>query len=160
MANLDGAAGARHGERDDGDVVGSGGGRAESKLARAVAELHRLAVARTGSRDLGGEAVQRTRVAGLVAEPILAGHPAHAGFTRGPVQHQLPGVHPALRRFHRAGDARHWERPHRRRRFGEYHRNFHGASLLHAVRELVRPVAHVGDRTRGRVLTRHPGLYE
>ena len=152
MSNLDGAAGTGHGERDDGDIVRPGGGGAESQLARAVAELDSLAVARTRAGHLRGESVQDAGVAGLVAEAVPARHPAHAGFAGWPVERELAGVHPALGGFHGAREARHRQRPHRRRLLREDHRHLHGARLLHDVRELVRSVAHVDDVAGGGIL--------
>ena len=61
MTNLDGpprgAEGVRHGDRDDGHLVRPRGARAKAQFARAIAEFHSLAVARSRAHNLGGESI-------------------------------------------------------------------------------------------------------
>ena len=151
--------GVRHRQRHDGHVVRARGARAQPQLARAVAELNRLAVARAGAHHLGGEPVACAGVARRVAEAVLARDAHDGGVARRPVKHELARVHAALRGLHLRRDALHGEHAH-----GgvvlprEHERDFQRTSLVDAVGKLVRAVAVIDDVAGHGVLAGHARL--
>ena len=144
MTNLDGtprgAEGVRHGDRDDGHLVRPRGARAKAQFARAIAEFHSLAVARSRAHNLGGESIPRPGVSRDVPESIFPGDANDARVPGGPVQHQLAGVHATLGGFHRSRHARHGHHANRRRVSREDDGELQRSGFFYDVSKLVRAV--------------------